>query len=137
MPYDRYELAKVRKKKGECFQMRTPNWTPPLSEVTGQKTVYMDKVSAKGTSYTAEVIPSWKLIAIGSPTEKKDREGNVSGYSYEVYDATQDLGGFTITAPEKVKVNGMTNVIFKQVRGGALSSRSTGWFKAESVEVVQ
>lgn len=117
--------------------MRTPNWTPPLSEVTGQKTVYMDKVSAKGTSYTAEVIPSWKLIAIGSPTEKKDREGNISGYSYEVYDATQDLGGFTITAPEKVKVNGMTNVIFKQVRGGALSNRSTGWFKAESVEVVQ
>lgn len=117
--------------------MRTPIWTPTLKQVTGQNTVYMEKVSAKGTTYTAEVIPSWKVIAIGSPTEKKDSEGNISGYSYEVYDATQDLGGFSITAPEKVEVKGMSNVVFKQVRGGALSNRSTGWFKAESVEVVR
>ena len=116
--------------------MRNPNWTPTLAQVSGQKTVYMEKVSAKGTTYTAEVIPSWNLIAIGSPTEKKDSEGKVKGYSYEVYDVAQDLGRFSITAPEKVEVKGMTNVVFKQVRGGALSNRSTGWFKAESVEVV-
>ena len=117
--------------------MRTPNWTPSLSQVTGKKTVFEEKVSAKGTTYTSEVIPAWELIVIGTPTEKKDAEGNIKGYSYQVYDASQDLGGFAITAPKRVEVKGMTKLIFKEVRGGALSKRATGWFKADSVEVIK
>lgn len=115
--------------------MKKPIWTPIIGAVLSVATEKQERTSKKGTTYTTDVVPEYSCIAIGTPTEKHDENGNISGYSYEVYEPKTDMGGFAITAPEKLEIKGMANVIFYNLRGGALQSRPTGWFKADRVEL--
>lgn len=117
--------------------MRKPIWIPKIDQVLGVKSERKTLLSKKGTEYQADVIPSYSCVAIGTPTEKRDEDGSVSGYSYEVYVPSQDLGGFSITAPEKLSFKGMAPVTFYGVRGGALQGRPEGWFKADKVELAK
>lgn len=114
--------------------MKTIAWTRTLSEVLGVETERRTLTSKSGREYETDVVPKLSLIAIGSPTERKDENGNLTGYSYQVYDAKRDTGGFSITAPNRLDVKGMANVIFTGVRGGALTNKASGWFKADRVD---
>lgn len=117
--------------------MKKPIWTPVIGAVLSVATEKQERTSKKGTTYTTDIVPEYPCIAIGTPTEKHDENGYVSGYSYEVYEPKTDLGGFEITAPEKLEIKGMANVIFYGLRGGALQNRPTGWFKADRVELAK
>lgn len=116
--------------------MKKPKWERNLGEVLGIKTEKKTFTSSKGTQYETDVVPVLECIALGSPTERKDAEGVIKGYAYEVYIPAQDLGGFSITATNKLNIK-MNRVIFTNVRGGALSSGGTGWFKADSVRLAE
>ena len=119
--------------------MRKPVWIPKIDQVLGVKSERRTLTSKKGTEYETDVIPQYSCVAIGTPTEKHNEDGSVSGYSYEVYVPSQDLGGFAITAPEKLDFKGMASVTFYGLRGGALNlpGRSEGWFKADRVELAK
>ena len=120
--------------------MQVPNWTPKIDQVLGVKSERKMLRSKKGTEYETDVIPEYPCVIIGSPTEKHDENGDVNGYSYQVYDAVRDLGGFSITVPQKVESsNPITKVVFYGLRGGALSipGHSTGWFKADKIELLK
>lgn len=120
--------------------MKVPNWTPKIDQVLGVKSERKMLRSKKGTEYETDVISQYPCIIIGSPTEKHDETGEISGYSYQVYDPAHDVGGFAITAPQKVEnSNGMAKAVFYGLRGGALNlpGRSTGWFKADKIELLK
>lgn len=114
--------------------MKTIKWERTLSEVLRVPTERKTLTSKTGKEYETDVVPEISLIAIGSPTERKDEDGNITGYSYAVYDPKRDVGDFSITAPNNLPIKGMANVKFIGVRGGALSGRASGWFKADRVE---
>lgn len=116
--------------------MKKPIWTPKLGAVLFVETQRQKRKSKKGTEYETDVVPEYPCIIIGSPTEKHDEEGNITGYGYQVYDPIHDLGGFEIVAPNKLEGTTMSKAIFYGVRGGALQSRSEGWFKADKVELI-
>lgn len=111
-------------------------WTKPLDDVLGRKTEKKVFTSKKGTTYEADCIPQLDVIVIGTPTEKKDAEGKVTGYSYEVYDQKLDAS-FTISAPNFLEGASFKGVAFIDVRGGALQNRPEGWFAASKVAFLQ
>ena len=113
--------------------MMTPSWSRSLGEVLDRQTVSVELTSKKGTKYSTDVLKSYDVIAIGSPTAKKDINGKITGYDYEVYDQVKDLGGFKVNATNLLDVMGMKRVRFENVRGGALNGRTSGWFKADRV----
>ena len=117
--------------------MHKPVWIPKIDQVLGVKSERKTLLSKKGTEYETDVIPAYTCVAIGTPPEKHDENGNVSGYAYEVYNTQTDMGGFSITAPEELNFNGMAPVTFYGLRGGALQGRPEGWFKADRVELAK
>lgn len=118
--------------------MKTPEWSRTIGQVLMCQEIKTKLVSKSGKEYTTEVIPKYPAIAIGSATEKKDSEtGKTICYEYEVYDQAHDLGGFKITAPNLIEIKTVRKVEFENVRGGALSGRPTGWFKADRILAVK
>ncbi len=111
-------------------------WIKPLDDVLGRKTQEKIFTSKKGTEYTAPCVPQLDVIVIGTPTEKKDAEGKVTGYSYEVYDQKLDAT-FSISAPNFLENVSFKGVAFFDVRGGALQNRPEGWFAASKVAFLQ
>lgn len=107
-------------------------WIRSLSEVLQRETQRKKFVSKKGSEYETDYIPRIDLVAIGSPTEKKDEGGKAKGYSYEVYDSLTDAT-FHISAPENLENCSFKTLAFLEVRGGALSGKSEGLFSASRV----
>lgn len=107
-------------------------WIRSLSEVLQRETETKKFTSKKGTDYETACVPRLDLIAIGSPTEKKNEEGKVTGYLYEVYDQKLDAT-YHITAPENLENVSFKKVAFLEVRGGALQQKPEGWFSASRV----
>lgn len=111
-------------------------WIKPLDDVLGRKTQEKTFTSKKGTEYQAQCVPQLDVIAIGNPTEKKDAEGRVTGYSYEVYDGKLDAT-FSISAPNFLENVSFKGVAFFDVRGGALQNKAEGWFAASKAVFLQ
>ena len=111
-------------------------WTKPTDDVLGRKTEKKPFTSKKGTTYEADCIPHLDVIVIGTPTEKKDTEGHITGYSYEVYDQKLDAS-FSISAPNLLEGSSFKGVAFIDVRGGALQNRPEGWFAASKAVFLQ
>ena len=111
-------------------------WIKPLDDVLGRKTQEKTFTSKKGTEQTAPCVPQLDVIVIGNPTEKKDAEGRVTGYSYEVYDRKLDAS-FSISAPNLLEGVSFKGVAFFDVRGGALERKPEGWFSASKVAFLQ
>lgn len=107
-------------------------WVRTLDEVLKRKTEVKKFTSKKGTDYETACIPQLDAIVIGTPTEKKDDEGRVMGYSYEVYDRKLDAS-FSISAPNLLEGVSFKGVAFFDVRGGALERKPEGWFSASRV----
>lgn len=111
-------------------------WIKPLDDVLGRKTEKKVFTSKKGTEYEADCIPQLDAIVIGTPTEKKDEHGQITGYSYQVYDQKLDAS-FSITAPNLLAGVSFKGVAFIDVRGGALQSKPEGWFAASKAVFLQ
>lgn len=111
-------------------------WVKPLDDVLGRKTVLKKFMSKKGTEYEAECVPQLDAIVVGTPSEKKDMEGQITGYSYQIYDAKLDAT-FSISAPNLLEGANFKNVAFIDVRGGALQNKAEGWFAASKVVFLQ
>lgn len=111
-------------------------WIKPLDDVLGRKTALKKFMSKKGTEYETECVPQLDAIVIGTPTEKKDAEGHVTGYSYQVYDQKLDAT-FSISAPNFLEGSSFKGVAFIDVRGGALQNRPEGWFAASKAVFLQ
>lgn len=107
-------------------------WVRTLSEVLKRETKEKEFTSKKGTTYSTECVPQLDVIVIGTPTEKKDENGTVTGYSYQVYDRKLDAS-FSISAPNLLEGVSFKAVAFLDVRGGALQNRAEGWFSASRV----
>ena len=111
-------------------------WVKPLDEVLGRKTALKKFMSKKGTEYETECVPELDVIVIGTPTEKKDESGVITGYSYQVYDQKLDAS-FTISAPNFLQEASFKGVAFIDVRGGALANKPQGWFAASKAVFLQ
>lgn len=111
-------------------------WTKPLEDVLGRKTKVKTFTSKKGTTYESDCVPELDVIVIGTPTEKKDESGVITGYSYQVYDQKLDAS-FTISAPNFLEGVSFKGVAFIDVRGGALQNRPEGWFAASKAVFLQ
>lgn len=111
-------------------------WIKPLDGVLGRKTEKKLFTSKKGTTYEADCVPQLDAIVIGTPTEKKDENGKITGYSYQVYDQKLDAT-FSISAPNLLEGSSFKGVAFIDVRGGALQSKPEGWFAASKVAFLQ
>lgn len=98
--------------------MKVPSWNRTLGEVLNRQTVKMKLVSKNGTEYTTDVIQKLELVAIGSPTARKNENGQITGYSYAVYDPSNDLGNFSIVTSNLVEVKTVKKLEFLNVRGG-------------------
>ena len=81
-----------------------------------------------GNEYTTDVIPTLKVVSIGSIEEVDGK------YKYSVVDTTHDLE-YSIKVPNKVEVKFGTILQFHIVRGGA-TANGIGWYAADSVAVV-
>lgn len=109
--------------------MAKTNWNRTLEEVLKQKTQPKLMVSEKsGKEYTTDVIPTLKVVSIGSIEEADGK------YKYSVVDTINDLE-YTIKVPNKVEVKFGTVLNFSNVRGGA-TANGIGWYAADSVSVV-
>ena len=111
-------------------------WVKPLDEVLGRKTALKKFMSRKGTEYETACVPQLDAIVIGTPTEKKDENGKITGYSYQVYDQKLDAT-FSISAPHLLEGVSFKGVAFIDVRGGALANKPQGWFAASKVVFLQ
>ena len=111
-------------------------WIKPLDDTLGRKTEKKVFTSKKGTEYETECVPQLDALVIGSPTEKKDAEGRVTGYSYQIYDTKLDAT-FSISAPNLLQGASFKQVAFIDVRGGALQTKPEGWFAATKVVFLQ
>lgn len=111
-------------------------WTKKLKDVLDRATEKKAFTSKKGTTYEADCVPRLDAIVIGTPTEKKDENGTVTGYSYEVYDQKLDAT-FSISAPNFLEGVSFKGVAFFDVRGGALERKPEGWFSASKVAFLQ
>ena len=111
-------------------------WIKPLDDVLGRKTALKKFMSKKGTEYETECVPQLDAVVVGTPTEKKDVEGRVTGYSYQIYDAKLDAT-FSISAPNLLEGVNFKTVAFLDVSGGALQSKPEGWFAASKVVFLQ
>lgn len=107
-------------------------WVRTLAEVLKRETQEKEFTSKKGTTYTTDCVPQLNVIAVGTPTEKKDESGQITGYSYQVYDQKLDAT-FSISAPNLLEGSSFKGVAFIDVRGGALQNRPEGWFSASRV----
>lgn len=112
--------------------MAKPTFEKTLSEVLGYPSKSVEKTSAKGTTYQAEVIDEITLIAAGEP-EQQERQGVVS-YKYPVYDPKTELN-FTIKVKGDVPddLNFGNRLKFIEVTGGNLNNGGS-WFGAEKVQ---
>lgn len=111
-------------------------WTKKLKDVLDRATQKKAFTSKKGTTYEADCVPRLDAIVIGTPTEKKDENGTVTGYSYEVYDQKLDAT-FSISAPNFLEGVSFKGVSFFDVRGGALERKPEGWFSASKAVLIQ
>lgn len=111
-------------------------WVKPLDEVLGRKTALKKFMSKKGTEYETACVPQLDAIVIGTPTEKKDENGKITGYSYQVYDQKLDAT-FSISAPNLLEGVSFKGVAFIDVRGGALANKPQGWFAASKAVFLQ
>ena len=111
-------------------------WVKPLDDVLGRKTMVKKFTSKKGTEYEADCVPELDVIVIGTPTEKKDESGAITGYSYQVYDQKLDAS-FSISAPNLLEGSSFKGVAFIDVRGGALEQKPEGWFSASKAVLIQ
>ncbi|MCY7211089.1 hypothetical protein RG565_07080 [Streptococcus sp. IsoGale021] len=110
--------------------MAKTNWNRTLAEVLLHETQPKVMTSEKtGNEYTTDVIPTLKVVSIGSIEEIDGK------YKYSAVDTAHDLE-YTIKAPNKVDVSFGTILQFKNVRGGA-TANGIGWYAADSVAVVQ
>lgn len=110
--------------------MAKTNWIRTLAEVLKQETQPKVMISDKtGNEYTTDVIPTLKVVSIGSIEEIDGK------YKYSVVDTINDLE-YTIKVPNKVEIKFGTVLNFVNVRGGA-TSNGIGWYAADSVAVVQ
>lgn len=107
-------------------------WVRTLSEVLKRETKEKEFTSKKGTTYSTECVPQLDAIVVGTPTEKKDENGKIIGYSYQIYDQKLDAS-FVISAPNLLEGVSFKRVAFLDVRGGALEHKSEGWFSASKV----
>lgn len=109
--------------------MAQPNWNIKLKDVLKHDTQEINLISPKtGNEYTAEVIPSLKVVSTGSVEQTADEK-----YRYPVVDTTKNLE-YAIKVDNKIDVKFGAVLVFKNVRGGATSRG--GWYAADSVEVV-
>lgn len=112
--------------------MAKPTFNKTLNEVLGYPSKNIEKTSAKGTTYQAEVIDEITLIAAGEP-ERQERQGVVS-FKYPVYDPKTELN-FSIKvqgdAPDDLKFG--NKLKFIEVTGGSLNNGGS-WFGAEEVK---
>ena len=111
-------------------------WVRTLSEVLGRNTEVKKFTSKKGTEYETECVPQLDAIVVGTPTEKKDPEGRVTVYSYQIYDRKLDAT-FSISAPNFLEGASFKGVAFIDVRGGALEHKPEGWFSASKAVFIQ
>ena len=109
--------------------MAKTNWNRTLAEVLMHETQRKVMTSEKtGNEYTTDVIPTLRVVSIGSIEEKDGK------YKYSIVDTVNDLE-YTIKVPNKVEIKFGTVLNFSNVRGGATANR-IGWYAADSVEVV-
>ena len=110
--------------------MAKTNWNRTLAEVLMHETQPKVMTSEKtGNEYTTDVIPTLRVVSIGSIEEKDGK------YKYSIVDTVNDLE-YTIKVPNKVEIKFGTILQFKNVRGGA-TANGIGWYAADSVAVVQ
>lgn len=118
--------------------MKKLTWKKTIGGLLHQKTQFKEYVSKKGTTYSAEVVPEYACLLVGSPTEKMDMNNQFAGeYEYEVYDPKYDLGGFSIVTSNLIEFQGLKQARFINVRGGELANKPAGWFKADKVELIE
>lgn len=109
--------------------MAKTNWNRTLAEVLMHETQPKVMTSEKtGNEYTADVIPTLKVVSIGSIEEIDGK------FKYSIVDTNNDLE-YTIKTANKVEVKFGTILQFKNVRGGA-TTNGVGWYAADSVAVV-
>lgn len=109
--------------------MAKTNWVRTLAEVLKQETQPKVMISDKtGNEYTTDVIPTLKVVSIGSIEEIDGK------YKYSVVDTINDLE-YTIKVPNKVEIKFGTVLNFVNVRGGS-TANGIGWYAADSVAVV-
>lgn len=109
---------------------KTPIWTKSLEEVLGHQTKKVTRKSPRtGNTYETDVIPSVELVTMGAPEETLKDGQKV--YRYSVFDMKKDLQ-YQVTCPNLIKVNGVKQVVFVNLTGGALNN-GRGWYKADSV----
>lgn len=111
-------------------------WVRTLAEVLKRETQEKEFTSKKGTTYITDCVPQLNVIAVGTPTEKKDESGQITGYSYQVYDQKLDAT-FSISAPNLLEGVSFKGVAFIDVRGGALQNKPEGWFAASKAVFLQ
>ena len=110
--------------------MAKTNWNRTLAEVLMHETQPKVMTSEKtGNEYTTDVIPTLKVVSIGSIEEKDGK------YKYSIVDTVNDLE-YAIKVPNKVEIKFGTVLNFSNVRGGA-TTNGVGWYAADSVAVVQ
>lgn len=110
---------------------KTPLWTKKLSEVLGYQTTQITRKSERtGNTYQVDVIPRLELVSMGEAEEVVKEDGQKS-YRYSVFDMKKDLQ-YQVTCPNLIKVNGVKQVVFVNLTGGALNN-GRGWYKADSV----
>lgn len=110
--------------------MAKTNWNRTLAEVLKQETHPKIMISDKtGNEYTTDVIPTLKVVSIGSIEEIDGK------FKYSIVDTNNDLE-YSIKTPNKVDVKFGTLLQFTNVRGGT-TSNGVGWYAADSVVVVQ
>ena len=109
--------------------MAKTNWNRTLAEVLMHETQPKVMTSEKtGNEYTTDVIPTLRVVSIGSIEEKDGK------YKYSIVDTVNDLE-YTIKVPNKVEIKFGTVLNFSNVSGGA-TANGIGWYAADSVEVV-
>ena len=111
---------------------KTPTWMRSLSEVLGYETQTVNKKSERtGNLYQVDVIPNIELVVMGAP-EEVVRDNGQKTYRYSVFVMSKNLE-YAVTCPNMLKINGVRQVIFKNLTGGALNN-GHGWYKADSVQ---
>ena len=113
---------------------KNPVWTRKLSEVLGYQTQVVTRKSERtGNTYETEVIPRLELVCMGAPEEILKDDGS-KNYRYSVFDMSKNLE-YKVSCPQFLKINGIKQVIFVNLSGGALSN-GYGWYKADSIQLV-
>ncbi len=110
------------------------SWVRSLSEVTGYQTTQKQLLSKAGKPYTTDVIPKVELICMGSPEAVADENGQVTKYSYLLFDSKHNRQ-WTVKAPQKLEITGVKMVVCYDVRGGALANRTSGWMACGRIEL--